>query len=115
MAGWRATYAIFAHSGTQGILISSSKTYVQRDLKFFSRKMRGLWGASLPWERRQELSIYLAAPNFAGAERAAIDRVLASLQYHNFRVRRPIVENGELPPSSDAATLQGTYQAASIF
>ncbi len=108
-AGWRATYASSAYSQTT--YPDLFKTYVQRDLKLSLEEMRGLWGASLPWERRQELSIYLAAPDFAGAERAAIDRVLASLQYHNFRVRRPIVENGELPPSSDAATLQGTYQA----
>ena len=37
--------------------------------------------------------------------------MLASLAYHNFRVRRPVLENGELLPDSDAATLEKTYQA----
>src|SRR6185312_10256703 len=44
-------------------------------------------------------------------ERRAIDKVIESLSYHNFSVRRPVVENGELPASSDAAALARTYRA----
>ncbi|WP_287208676.1 nucleoside 2-deoxyribosyltransferase [Mesorhizobium sp.] len=108
-AGWRATYASAAYSQTTHPDLF--RTYVRRDLKLSLDEMRELWGTFLPWERRQDLSIYLAAPDFAAADRMAIDRALASLQYHNFRVRRPVAENGELPPGSDAAALAKTYKA----
>jgi nucleoside 2-deoxyribosyltransferase len=108
-AGWRATYASAAYSQTT--YPDLFRQYVQRDLKLSLDEMRGLWGTFLPWERRQTLPIYLAAPDFADADRVAIERALASLQYHNFRVRRPIAENGELPKGSDAAMLQKTFKA----
>jgi nucleoside 2-deoxyribosyltransferase len=108
-AGWRATYASAAYSQTTNPDLF--RQYVQRDLKLSLDEMRGLWGTFLPWQQRKTLPIYLAAPDFADADRLAIDRALASLHYHNFCVRRPIVENGELPKGSDAAALQKTYNA----
>ena len=108
-AGWRATYASAAYSQTTSPDLF--RTYVQRDLRLTLEEMRDLWGAYLPWERRQETQIYFAAPDFEAGDRAAMDRALASLAYHNFRVRRPVQENGELPPDSDAGTLQKTYEA----
>jgi nucleoside 2-deoxyribosyltransferase len=108
-AGWRATYASAAYSQTT--YPDLFRTYVQRDLKLNLDEMRNLGGTSLPWERRQEQQIYFAAPDFARADRVAMDRALASLEYHNFRIRRPVLENGELLPGSDAATLQKTYEA----
>jgi nucleoside 2-deoxyribosyltransferase len=108
-AGWRATYASAAYSQTT--YPDLFRQYVQRDLKLGFNEMRDLWGTFLPWEMRQTLPIYLAAPDFADADRTAIDRALSSLKYHNFHVRRPIVENGELPKGSDAAALQKTYKA----
>jgi nucleoside 2-deoxyribosyltransferase len=108
-AGWRATYASAAYSQTTYPHLF--RTYLQRDLKLTLDEMRDLWGAFLPWERRQKVQIYFAAPDFEAADRAAMDRALASLAYHNFRVRRPVKENGELPRGADAATLQKTYEA----
>jgi nucleoside 2-deoxyribosyltransferase len=108
-AGWRATYAGAAYSQTTDPDLF--RTYLQRDLRLTLEEMRDLWGVSLPWERRQELQIYFAAPDFTGGDRVAMDRVLASLAYHNFRVRRPVLENGELPPGSSAAALHNTYEA----
>jgi nucleoside 2-deoxyribosyltransferase len=108
-AGWRATYASAAYSQTT--CPDLFRTYVRRDQRLQLEEMRELWGTFLPWERRQELQIYFAAPDFASADRAAMDLVLASLTYHNFRVRRPVIENGELPPESDIATLEKTYKA----
>ena len=108
-AAWRATYASAAYSQTTSPELF--RQYVQRDSKLSLSEMRSLWGAFLPWERRPTLDIYLAAPDFAGANRTAIEQGLASLQYHNFRVRRPIAENGELPKNSDAAALRETYRA----
>ena len=67
--------------------------------------------ASLPWENRCRYQIYLAAPDFSYAERRAIDAAIASLTHHNFAVRRPVLENGELPAGSDQEAFQKIYQA----
>ena len=108
-AGWRATYASAAYSQTTCPDLFS--TYVQRDLLLSLDEMRALWGTFLPWEQRQQSSIYLAAPDFLAADRTAIELALASLDYHNFHVRRPVMENGEIPLNSGAAILQRTYEA----
>jgi len=108
-AGWRATYAAAAYSQTTDPDLF--KTYVKRDMKLTVEDMRQLWGVFLPWERRREYPIYLAAPDFSYADRRAIERAIASLTYHNFIVRRPVLENGELPADSNPAVLQGTYDA----
>ncbi len=108
-AAWRATYAGAAYSQTTDPDLF--RTYVRRDLKLSLDEMKELGGTYLPWERRQDLSIYLAAPDFEAADRKAIDRAVAALRYHNFHVRRPIAEIGELPPGSDAVALAQTYRA----
>lgn len=108
-AGWRASYAAAAYSQTT--YPDLFKTYVQRDLKLTVEEMNELWGVFLPWEKRRQYPIYLAAPDFSYADRRAIDRAVSSLTYHNFVVRRPVVENGELPPDSDTALLEDTYKA----
>ncbi|CAK7054721.1 MAG: hypothetical protein DELT_01164 [Desulfovibrio sp.] len=108
-AGWRASYAAAAYSQTT--YPDLFKTYVQRDLELTVDDMQQLGGAYLPWEKRREYQIYLAAPDFSYAKRQAIDTALASLAYHNFFVRRPIVENGELQADSGHAELQETYKA----
>src|SRR5262249_53298086 len=103
-AAWRATYAAAAYSQTT--YPDLYKEYVQRDLKLSLDEMQQLWGVFLPWEMRPEYQIYLAAPDFSQGDRRAIDRAIASLNYHNFVVRRPVVENQELPAGSDLAELQ---------
>ncbi|MEJ0093511.1 MAG: nucleoside 2-deoxyribosyltransferase [Methylocella sp.] len=108
-AAWRATYAAAAYSQTT--YPDLFKTYVQRDLKLSLDDMRQLWGVFLPWEKRRQYQIYLAAPDFSTADRRALDKAIASLSYHNFPVRRPVLENGELPPESAPFALQQTYQA----
>jgi nucleoside 2-deoxyribosyltransferase len=108
-AGWRATYAAAAYSQTTDPDLF--RTYIQRDLKLTIEDMQQLGGVCLPWEARQKYSIYLAAPDFSYAERRSIDKAIDSLNYHNFCVRRPVVENGELPAGSNPATLRDVYQA----
>jgi nucleoside 2-deoxyribosyltransferase len=108
-AAWRATYAASAYAQTTDPDLF--KKYVQRDLKLGLSDMQQLGGVALPWERLGEHPIYLAAPDFSHGDRRAIDKVLASLSYHNFCVRRPIVENGELPTGAGPAELQRAYRA----
>jgi nucleoside 2-deoxyribosyltransferase len=107
-AGWRATYAAAAYSQTTYPDIF--KKYVERDQRLTLDEMVSLWGTFLPWSARPAVQIYFAAPDFANADRTAIDEALKSLAYHNFVPRRPVVENGELPPNSDAATLRTVYE-----
>lgn len=108
-ASWRATYASAAYSQTT--FPDLFKTYVERDARLTLCEMQELAGVALTWESRQNLNIYFAAPDFKHGNRIAIDRALASLSYHNFKVRRPILENGELRPGSDHITLLATYRA----
>ncbi|WP_431015990.1 nucleoside 2-deoxyribosyltransferase [Bradyrhizobium pachyrhizi] len=107
-AGWRATYAAAAYSQTT--YPDTFKKYVERDQRLSLDEMTSLWGTFLPWSARPSLQIYLAAPDFAKADRRAIDKALQALAYHNFAPRRPVVENGELPPNSNAATLRIIYE-----
>jgi nucleoside 2-deoxyribosyltransferase len=107
-AGWRATYAAAAYSQTTYPDIF--KKYVERDQRLSLDEMRSLWGTFLPWSVRPAVQIYFAAPDFEKADRTAIDEALKALAYHNFAPRRPVVENGELPPNSDAATLRTIYE-----
>lgn len=107
-AAWRATYASSAYAQTT--YPDVFRSMIQRDAQLTLDEMIGLAGTALPWETRKASHIYLAAPDFAGVDRGAIERAVSSLQYHNFRVRRPVQENGELPPGSDSFALGRTYR-----
>lgn len=82
------------------------KKYAGRSLKLSVDQMRALGGTSLPWETRKDRPIYLAAPDFTYAERRPIDEAVRSLEYHNFDVRRPVLQNGELPTDAPFAELR---------
>ena len=60
-------------------------------------------GIRLPWEDRATMSVYIAAPDFAGRDVANIDAVEGALKYHNFRPRRPVQEIGQLPDGATEA------------
>jgi hypothetical protein len=82
-AAWRATYASAAYSQTTEPDIF--KTYLLRDQRLSLKEMQELWGTFLPWERRRDLPIYLAAPDFAFAARKAIDQAIQSLSSSQLR------------------------------
>jgi nucleoside 2-deoxyribosyltransferase len=106
-AGWRATRAASAYAQTT--YPDDFRDTVQQSLKLSLQAMRDLGGVFLPWEVRPSLDIYLAAPDFAEGDRKAIEEVIRSLAYHNFALRRPVQENGELAKDSDFATLKATF------
>ncbi len=107
-AAWKAARAATCYSQTT--YPDDFKRDVQRSLSLSVKQMRGLGGTRLPWQARQKFSIYFAAPDFSYVDRTHIDAALAVLRYHNFHVRRPIQENGELDKSSLMNELQVTYQ-----
>lgn len=53
-----------------------------------------LSGMVVPWEVRQKVQIYVAAPDFDHVDRRPIDAVAAALEYHNFKPRLPVREHG---------------------
>ena len=107
-AAWRASMAASAYAQTTEPDIF--RTYVLRDAKLDISELQELGGTSLPWDSRRAYQIYLAAPDFKDTNRGAIERAVSALSYHNFAVRRPVVENGELPRDSDSLTLAETYR-----
>ncbi len=110
--GW----AEAAWRGCQSATVYAQTTYpddmkrdVQRGFNLSLRVLRTLGGTLLPWHDRQQFSIYLAGPDFSYVEKPELDRAVASLTYHNFKLRRPIQENGELARPASQADLMRTY------
>lgn len=106
-AGIRAAQASSAYSQTTDV--DTFKTYVARAENLSVEDLEYLGGTQLPWQDRQNLHIYIAAPDFDYIDRSHIERVVSSLRYHNFSVRRPVLENGQLPLDSSLGALQQTY------
>ncbi|MDR5803733.1 nucleoside 2-deoxyribosyltransferase [Caballeronia sp. LZ001] len=106
-----------AWRGCQAATIYSQTTFpddIRRDLqRCFTlplSALQSLGGASLPWHERPRYSIYFAGPDFSYVEKQELEAAAKSLSYHNFKVRRPIRENGELQRPASAGELHHTYQ-----
>jgi nucleoside 2-deoxyribosyltransferase len=93
-AAWRGCQAATAYSRTT--YPDDFKKDVERGFKLTLDTLRILGGTSLPWHERPRFAIYLAGPDFSYAHTPELDQAVASLEYHNFNVRRPVAENGEL-------------------
>lgn len=106
-AAWRGCQAATIYS--QSTFPDDIKREVQRGFRLPLNTLQGLGGTSLPWHDRQKYSIYLAGPDFSYVDKRELDRAVDSLTYHNFRVRRPIVENGELERPATESDLRRAY------
>ena len=106
-AAWRGARAATVYSRTT--YPDDFKRDVTRELRLSLEEFRDLGGTSLPWHERPKYPIYLAAPDFSYLHKPEVDRAVASLRYHNFRVRRPIEENGELQRNSSPSILRQTF------
>ncbi|MDH1232402.1 nucleoside 2-deoxyribosyltransferase [Stenotrophomonas sp. GD03930] len=93
-AAWRGAQAATEYSGST--FPDDIRVGVQRQLSLDVSVVQGLGGVSLPWHDRRRYAIYLAAPDFSYLNNPEIGLAIQSMEYHNFSVRRPIVENGEL-------------------
>ncbi len=82
---------------------------VQRDALLDLPTLKALSGTSLPWHERPKHSIYLAAPDFSYIAKPEIELAVEALEYHNFRLRRPVREVGELPKTATLAELQSAF------
>lgn len=80
-----------------------------RTLACKAEDLISLGGVSLPWERRKNINIYIAAPDFDFIDVRPIDNLVASLSYHNFNPRRPIHENGQMEKKASITRRQELY------
>ena len=108
-AGWKAARAATCYAQTT--FPDDFKRDVGRSLALSIDQMRGLGGTFVPWHDRPEFQIYFAAPDFTYIERIFIDQVLEALAYHNFKVRRPVFENGELKKDSNVDEMHTMFTA----
>lgn len=106
-AAWKAARAATCYAQTT--YPDDFKRDVHRSLAISVDKMRGLGGTILPWHERKEFQIYFAAPDFSYIDRKHIEEALSALAYHNFYVRRPVLENGELNPQSPMHDMRTAY------
>ncbi|MEP7457518.1 nucleoside 2-deoxyribosyltransferase [Phyllobacterium sp. SB3] len=106
-AAWRGARAATSYSQTT--YPDDFRRDVERELKLSLGELRDLGGTILPWHERPFFSIYLAAPDFSYTDKPEIDHAVEALRYHNFNVRRPIQENGELPLASSTSVLRETF------
>lgn len=106
-AGWKAARAATCYAQTT--YPDDFKRDVQRSLALSVDQMRGLGGTVLPWHARPKFQIYFAAPDFTYVDRTHLEEALRALAYHNFRVRRPVQENGELTPQSSMHEMRAAY------
>ncbi|WP_233624057.1 nucleoside 2-deoxyribosyltransferase [Burkholderia vietnamiensis] len=106
-AAWRGCQAATAYS--QSTFPDDIQRDVQRGFLLPLDVLQSLGGTMLPWHDRPRYSIYLAGPDFSYVEKQELDRAANSLKYHNFKVRRPIQENGELKRPASEADLRRTY------
>jgi hypothetical protein len=106
-AAWRGCQAATVYS--QSTFPDDIKRDVQRGFRLSLDVLKALGGTVLPWHDRQTFSIYLAGPDFSYIDKRELDYAADSLSYHNFRVRRPILENGELKRPASEADLRRTY------
>ncbi|MCW2339159.1 nucleoside 2-deoxyribosyltransferase [Sphingobium sp. B2D3A] len=102
-AAWRGMQVATVYSQTTWP--DDLRRDVRRELRLTVDNVRQLGGVTLPWHVRPMHPIYLAAPDFSYASHREIDVALSALKYHNFRVRRPVQENGEAAPNAPLESL----------
>lgn len=107
-AAWRGARAATYYAQTT--YPDDFKRDIQRDLKLSLDTLRTLGGTVLPWHERKKFSIYLAGPDFSYTHKPELDSAADALGYHNFLLRRPILENGQINRKSDLSTLKETYE-----
>lgn len=106
-AVWRGCQAATAYSQTT--YPDDLRLDIQRAFKSSIETLRALGGTLLPWHARPDFSIYLAGPDFSYVHKPELDHAVSSLRYHNFKVRLPVQENGEIKRPGTQADLIITY------
>ena len=72
-------------------------------------ELRGLRGVRIPWESRAAINVYLAAPDFPNIDTESLNALEEAVQYHNFRPRLPVRENGLANSSMSTRQRRGLF------
>ncbi|ELP3326054.1 nucleoside 2-deoxyribosyltransferase [Vibrio alginolyticus] len=107
-AVWRG--ALSATYYSQTTFPDDFKRTVQRSHNTPLDKHKSIGGTSLSWHARKKYNIYIAAPDFSYIDRKHLDSAISSLEYHNFNIRRPVLENGELNEKSSNFERRKAYE-----
>lgn len=85
------------------------KNAVNNILRSDIKDLVSMGGTILPWEKRRNIQIYIAAPDFDFVDTSLVDKVAESLTYHNFSPRRPVKEHGQMQKNADKARRQELF------
>lgn len=96
---------------TQTTFPDDLKLDVTRQFNLDDETFMNLGGCRLPWHERPKYKIYMAGPDFTYINKPEFDSALDSLNYHNFNVRRPVKENGELKRDAALSELLSVYSS----
>jgi Nucleoside 2-deoxyribosyltransferase len=105
-AGRMASIISRAYSETYNFSIFESKVR-----EFFENRQMylNLDGVLVPWDLRQSIQIYIAAADFSYSDKKYINEICECLKYHNFKVFRPILENGEIKQSDSLSEKENIF------
>lgn len=106
-SAWRGVQAATCYAKTT--FIDDFKRNLNREYLIDIPELKNLLGVRVPWNKRKEINIYLAAPDFSYIDTRLIEEAVTSLNYHNFNVIRPVKINGELSKPVSFITLKETY------
>jgi nucleoside 2-deoxyribosyltransferase/sugar/nucleoside kinase (ribokinase family) len=94
IAGTYASWIASEYAKTT--FMDNFKTSVQNIELIPPKEISEIDGVCLPWDKRNEINIYIAAPDFDYVDTSQIELAVNCLEYHNFTVKRPIKENGQV-------------------
>jgi len=88
----RASYiaSLYASTWSYDIFTDLAK----HSLGISNQDIISMKGISVPWERRKDIHIYIAAPDFPDVDTRILDKIEENLKYHNFQPHLPVRENG---------------------
>lgn len=106
-SAWRGLQAATCYAKTT--FVDDFKRNLNREYMVSIPELQSLIGVRVPWNKRKEIKIYLAAPDFTYIDTHLIEQAVSSFSYHNFDLIRPVKINGELPKPANLITLRETY------
>ncbi|WP_158151284.1 nucleoside 2-deoxyribosyltransferase [Pantoea ananatis] len=106
-SAWRGLQAATCYAKTT--FVDDFKRNLNREYMISISELQSLLGVRVPWSKRKDIKIYLAAPDFTYIDTHLIEQAVSSFSYHNFDLIRPVKINGELSKPANLNTLKETY------
>ena len=91
------------------------KVNINRILSSNFKELENMVGIFMPWERRNQINVYIAAPDFDFIDTTPIEHLVNSLKYHNFSPHRPVKENGQMAADANKNRRQELFSKDMIL